>query len=73
MKCLAISLSTSEFKINVVHLPGVTNRLADYLSQWHLDVKYSRLFALNVLMVVPLARRLSPNELLMSQFLGSST
>lgn len=39
-------ISSQEFEIRAVHLPGVTNRLADYLSRWHLDVvKYSSLFA----------------------------
>ena len=38
--------SSQEFEIRAVHLPGVTNRIADYLSRWHLDeAKYSRLFA----------------------------
>ena len=41
-----LQVSSQEFEIRAVHLPGVTNRLADYLSGWHLDVaKYSGLFA----------------------------
>lgn len=39
-------ISSQAFEIRAVHLPGVTNRLGDYLSRWHLDVvKYSSLFA----------------------------
>lgn len=42
-----LSVSSQEFEIKAVHLPGATNRLPDYLSRWHLDSeKYSRLFAL---------------------------
>lgn len=41
-----LQVSSQEFENRAVHLPGVTNRLADYLSRWHLDVaKYSGLFA----------------------------
>lgn len=41
-----LQVSAQEFEIRAVHLPGVTNRLADYLSRWHLDeAKYSGLFA----------------------------
>lgn len=41
-----LHVSSQEFEIRAVHLSGVTNRLADYLSRWHLDVaKYSGLFA----------------------------
>ena len=41
-----LQISSQEFEIRAVHLPGETNRLADYLSRWHLDVaKYSGLFA----------------------------
>ena len=41
-----LSVSSHEFEIKAVHLPGATNRLPDYLSRWHLDsAKYSRLFA----------------------------
>jgi len=40
-----LSVSTQEFEIRAVHLPGVSNGIPDYLSQLHLDAKYSRLFA----------------------------
>ena len=41
-----LQVSAQEFEIRAVHLPGVTNRLADYLPRWHLDeAKYSGLFA----------------------------
>ena len=36
----------SNFQLNLraVHLSGVDNRLPDYLSRWHLDPKYEKLF-----------------------------
>lgn len=41
-----LKVSSQEFEIRAVHLPGITNRLAAYLSRWYLDVaKYSSLFA----------------------------
>lgn len=40
-----LSVSSQEFDIRAVHLPGVSNSLPDYLSRCHLDAKYSHLFA----------------------------
>jgi len=33
-----------EFKIKAVHIPGIDNRLADYLSRWHLNEEHANLF-----------------------------
>ena len=55
-----LQVSAQEFEIRAVHLPGVTNRLADYLSRWHLDeAKYSGLFAAECGVWVLLGRRMS--------------
>ena len=34
----------SQVEIRAVHLPGRENRLPDFLSRWHLDIKYQKLF-----------------------------
>ena len=34
----------ADFQIRALHIPGVENRLADYLSRWHLEEKYQHKF-----------------------------
>ena len=36
--------STFEFELRAVHLPGEENRVADWLSRWHLGEKYQNAF-----------------------------
>lgn len=36
--------SLHEFELTALHLPGVSNRAADYLSRWHCDPTYSQKF-----------------------------
>ena len=36
--------STFEFELRAVHLPGEENRVADWLSRWHLGEKYQYAF-----------------------------
>ena len=41
---LWLVVSTNEFELRAVHLPGEENRVADWLSRWHLGYKYQRAF-----------------------------
>lgn len=41
---ISYSAAVHEFQIRAQHIPGVDNRLPDYLSRWHLNRKYSELF-----------------------------
>ena len=36
--------STNDIEMRAVHIAGVDNRQADWLSRWHLDVKFRELF-----------------------------
>ena len=36
--------STNDIELRAVHIPGVDNRQADWLSRWHIDVKFRDLF-----------------------------
>ena len=40
--------ATYEFEIRAKHIAGEKNRIADYLSRWNLDKKYSQLFEKSV-------------------------
>ena len=37
---LWLVVSKNEFELRAVHLPGEDNRIADWLSRWHLGQKY---------------------------------
>ena len=41
---LWLEVSKYAFELRAVHLPGVDNRVADWLSRWNLDPKYSQSF-----------------------------
>ena len=41
---LWLVVSEHEFELRAVHLPGEENRVADWLSRWHLDDKYRNAF-----------------------------
>ena len=36
--------STNDIELRAVHIPGVDNRQADWLSRWHIDLKFRDLF-----------------------------
>ena len=38
-------VSTNEFELRAVHLPGDENRVADWLSRWDLSEKYQKMFS----------------------------
>ena len=40
--------SLHDIELRLEHIPGVENRLADWLSRWHLDAKYRDLFLASV-------------------------
>ena len=37
---LWLVVSSNEFELKAIHLPGEENRVADWLSRWHLGQKY---------------------------------
>ena len=41
---LWLVVAQNEFELQAVHLPGEENRVADWLSRWHIDHKYPELF-----------------------------
>ena len=41
---LWLVVSTNEFELRAVHLPGEDNRVADWLSRWHLGYTYQNAF-----------------------------
>ena len=41
---LWLVVSKNEFELRAVHLPGEENRVADWLSRWHLGGKYQSAF-----------------------------
>ena len=41
---LWLVVSLNEFELRAVHLPGEDNRVADWLSRWHLGTKYQDAF-----------------------------
>ena len=41
---LWLVVSTNKFELRAVHLPGVENRIADWLSRWHRGQKYQKPF-----------------------------
>ena len=41
---LWLVVSTNKFELRAVHLPGEENRVADWLSRWHLGKKYQDAF-----------------------------
>jgi hypothetical protein len=41
---LWLVVAQNEFELRAVHLPGEENRVADWLSRWHLGEKYQELF-----------------------------
>ena len=41
---LWLVVSSNEFELRAVHLPGEENRVADWLSRWHLGTKYRDAF-----------------------------
>ena len=41
---LWLVVSSNEFELRAVHLPGEENRVADWLSRWHLGSKYKDAF-----------------------------
>ena len=41
---LWLVVSQNEFELRAVHLPGEENRVADWLSRWHLGYKYQNAF-----------------------------
>ena len=41
---LWLVVSKNEFEMRAVHLPGEDNRVADWLSRWHLGIKYQNAF-----------------------------
>ena len=43
---LWLVVSTNKFELRAVHLPGEDNRVADWLSRWHLGKKYQDAFRL---------------------------
>ena len=43
---LWLVVSSYEFELRAVHLPGEENRVADWLSRWHLGHKYQNAFKL---------------------------
>ena len=43
---LWLVVSTNKFELRAVHLPGEENRVADWLSRWHLGKKYQDAFNL---------------------------
>ena len=43
---LWLVVSTNKFELQAVHLPGQDNRVADWLSRWHLGQKYQDAFNL---------------------------
>lgn len=51
---LVFIISLNGVQIRAVHLPGVDNRAADFLSRWHLDDKFRRLLEYPDLQLVPI-------------------
>ena len=45
---LWLEVAHNQFELRAVHLPGVDNRLADYLSRWHLGVFYRDSFMASI-------------------------
>ena len=41
---LWLEVSKFGFELRAVHLPGVENRVADWLSRWDIHIKYKQLF-----------------------------
>ena len=41
---LWLVVAKNKFELRAIHLPGEENRVADWLSRWHLDSKYQDLF-----------------------------
>jgi hypothetical protein len=41
---IMFTCATGQFEVRAVHIPGLQNRIPDWLSRWHLDAQYQRKF-----------------------------